>query len=151
MRASRAMIPLVRLALISSLVSLAACGGSTPACDMNPSFSAAPFLTGVMSGSGNLTLSVASAPTSPPQRGCAALQYVITDSSGKPVDGLTLQVTPWMVEMNHGSSLTTSVTAMGQGKYVVTSVDLFMEGDWLLKTDVGGAASDSFAPAFQVN
>jgi hypothetical protein len=145
------MLALARLALICCLSCLAACGGSTPVCDTHPSFSAPPFLSSVKSSSGNLTLSVASAPTSPPQRGCAALQYVITDSSGKPVDGLTLQVVPWMVEMNHGSSLTTSVTAMGQGQYVVTSVDLFMEGDWLLKTDVGGAATDSFAPAFQVN
>jgi hypothetical protein len=134
------------------LLTLAACGGSDSAtCDTSPSFSGAPFLSGIKSSSGNLTLSVRSAPTSPPQRGCGAMQYTVTDSSGNPVDGLTLDVVPFMVQMGHGSSLSTSVSAKGQGVYVVTSVDLFMEGQWQLQTSVSGAATDTFTPSFQVD
>jgi hypothetical protein len=133
-------------------LTLGACGGSDSAtCDTNPSFTGAPFLTGIKSSSGNLTLAMRSAPTSPPQRGCAAIQYTITDSSGNPVDGLTLNVVPFMVQMGHGSSLATSVSAKGQGVYVVTSVDLFMEGQWQLQTQVSGNATDTFTPSFQVD
>jgi hypothetical protein len=147
--------------MILSLLALAACGSSDAAtCDTNPSFSSDAFLTGIKSNSGSLTLSVRSAPTSPPQRGCGALQYAITDSNGNPVDGLTLDVVPWMVDMGHGSSITPIVTAQGQGEYLVTYVDLYMPGKWQLQTsvyadgassDAGSSPSDTFGPSFQVN
>ena len=143
----------VNLAGVSVLAVLAACGsGTPPVCNPDPTFSGPPMMTDVKSASGNLNLALSSDPnTSPLVRDCLAFQYLITDSSGQPVDGLTLQVVPWMVQMQHGTSVQTTVTAKGQGIYVVTSVDLFMEGEWRLQTSVSGAATDSFAPTFQVN
>jgi hypothetical protein len=78
------------------------------------------------------------------------VQYVNTDSNGMPVDGLDLSVQPWMVEMAHGTSLVPTVTAKGQGVYVLTNVDLFMEGNWQLRTGVDGGVSDLFTPTISV-
>jgi hypothetical protein len=146
------------------MAALAACGGSNGVlvpdlpdggdptiCGPGPSFSGAPFMAGIKSSSGTLTLAIKSSPTSPPQRGDGSLEYIITDASGQPVDGLTVTVVPWMVQMGHGSSITPCVLSMGNGVYVVNQVYLFMAGEWQLKTTVSGAATDTFAPTVQVN
>jgi hypothetical protein len=67
------------------------------------------------------------------------------------VDGLSLDVVPWMVDMGHGTSLTPTVAAQGQGIYVVTYVYFSMEGRWRLQTTVSDGGMDSFAPTIQVN
>jgi hypothetical protein len=139
-------------ALISVLSLLAGCGSSAPACNPSPTFSSPPYLTGIKSSSGNLTLSVSLDPAStPPEQRCFGVQYVVTDSSGAPVDGLELTVQPWMVQMGHGSSVVPTVTAKGQGIYVLTSVDLFMAGEWQLRTGVDGGVTDTFSPTIQVD
>jgi hypothetical protein len=107
-------------------------------------------MTGVQSSTSNLTLSINSSPSSPPRRGYGSLEYLITDSSGAPVDGLTLTVIPWMVQMGHPSSINTCVRARGNGVYVVNDVYLIMPGEWMFKTTVSGSQSDSFAPTLQV-
>jgi hypothetical protein len=137
--------------VLALLAPLAACGSSAPVCNPDPTFSGPPLMTGLKSTSGNLNLNVSSDPdTSPLVRNCFAFQYVITDSSGQPVDGLTLSVEPWMVQMSHGSSLTPVVTPMGNGVYQLTSVYLYMEGEWQLQTTISGSA-DTFTPTVQVN
>jgi len=139
-----------RSVLIGCLLS--ACGGSASGtCDTSSSFSGSPFMTGVKSSSGNLTLALSSAPTSPPQRGNGSLEYLITDASGRPVDGLDLTVVPWMVQMGHGTSVSPCVVPKGNGVYQVNGVYLFMAGEWQMQTTVSGAATDSFAPTIQVN
>ena len=118
----------------------------------DPTFSGAPYLTGIKSSSGNLTLSISLDPaTTPPERRCFGVQYVVTDSAGNPVDGLELSVQPWMVQMAHGSSIVPTVTAKGQGIYVLTSVYLYMAGEWQLQTGVDGGATDTFTPTIQVD
>jgi hypothetical protein len=144
---------MLRLTILAVL-SLAACGGAPTdpnACDTNPGFSGAPFMTGIKSTSGNLSLTIKSSPTSPPQRGNGSLEYLITDSSGNPVDGLTVSVLPWMVQMGHGSSITPCVMSEGNGVYVVNNVYLFMAGEWQLRTTVSGPTTDSFSPTVQVD
>jgi hypothetical protein len=135
------------------LAPLAACGSNAPVCNPDPAFSGAPLMTGFKSASGDLTLSLTPDPNSDPlARNCFAFEYVVTDSSGNPVDGLTLQVQPWMVEMGHGSPLTPTVVAKGQGVYVLTNVDLYMPGDWLLQTTVKGSVlDDTFSPKVTVD
>ncbi len=108
-------------------------------------------MTGIQSSSGSLTLSMASSPTSPPQRGTGSLKFVITDAAGAPVDGLTLTVVPWMVQMGHGTSIAPCVVPNGNGEYVVNDVYLFMAGEWQLQTTVSGTATDTFAPTVQVD
>jgi hypothetical protein len=100
--------------------------------------------------SGALNVEVRTSPQ-PPERGTNAIELTVTDASdGKPHDGLTVAVKPWMPAMNHGSSAIPVVTAAGNGKYVVTEVYLFMPGHWELQTSFTGAVTDYVVPAVDI-
>jgi len=78
-------------------------------------------------------------------------ELTITETSGStPVDGLTLQVVPWMPQMRHGTSVTPTVMAEGGGKYLVGNLYLFMPGIWELQTAVSGTKTDTADPQFTV-
>ncbi len=82
------------------------------------------------------------------------MQLVITDETGAPQSGLTLDTTPWMPAMGHGASVTPSVSETSPGTYVVEDVDLFMPGTWELRTTIAdadsGSSTDHVAPSFQI-
>jgi hypothetical protein len=87
----------------------------------------------------------------PPVAGLDGVQYVVTDAAtGAPVDGLMIEMTPWMPAMGHGSSVTPQLTALGNGVYEFTDVSLFMPGEWQLRTKFSGQVVDSATPAFSV-
>jgi hypothetical protein len=87
----------------------------------------------------------------PPVRGTIAVQLTIRSApDGAPLDGLTVRVVPWMPAHNHGSSLVPTVTPEGEGKYLVSNVDLFMPGHWELQTTISGPLTDYVAPSFDV-
>ena len=60
----------------------------------------------------------------------------VADAAGKPVDGATLSVTPFMPDHGHGSSVKPTVTREGGGTYDVTNVYLPMPGLWRLTVTV---------------
>lgn len=137
---------------------LLAVGGTLIACSSAPAsppsldggFPAAAFAT-IDTQEGKLRIEVRSAPEQPPTRGTSTIEFSIVDaSSGKPVDDLTLGVVPWMPVMAHGTSLTPIVSPSGQGKYTVSNVNLFMPGQWELRTLISGKVADRAAPSFQV-
>jgi hypothetical protein len=100
--------------------------------------------------SGALSVEVRSSPD-PPQRGTDTFELTVRDVTSKaPLDNLTLTVTPYMPAHLHGTSLVPLVTAEGQGKYLVTRVDLFMPGHWELQTVLSGAVMDHVVPAFDI-
>ena len=79
----------------------------------------------------------------PPAKGNNTWQLSITDPSGAPVDGATIDVKPFMPEHGHGTSVTPTVTAAGGGKYTVTPLYLFMPGLWQVTiTATKGSTSD---------
>jgi hypothetical protein len=126
-------------------VALAACGGGG-----GPPLSfPATALQTLASGSGSLQIEVRTSPQ-PPVRGVDAAQYTVTDAQHAPVLHLGLQVTPWMPDMGHGSSIVPTVEEQGNGVYVLTDVDLAMPGAWQLRTTFTGSVSDSVAPQFQI-
>jgi hypothetical protein len=85
-----------------------------------------------------------------PDRGVHVMELIFTQvADGTPVDGLTLDIVPWMPAMGHGTSLTPEVTALGSGVYEVEDLDLFMAGTWQLRTTFGTPA-DAAAPALQI-
>lgn len=109
-----------------------------------------PPVSTVASQSGALTVAVRLS-QQPPYAGDLDAELAITETSGNtPVDGLTLQVVPWMPQMGHGTSVTPTVTPEGGGKYLVSNLYLFMAGTWELKTTLSGAATDSVDPQFDV-
>jgi hypothetical protein len=111
-------------------------------------FPAAPLDT-ITTDSGAMRVEVRTSPQ-PPTRGGIDAELTITDTtSGKPLDGLILEIRPWMPVMNHGAIMAT-VTPEGGGKYLVTEVDLYMAGLWELRTTISGSANDHVAPQFQI-
>ncbi len=96
-----------------------------------------------------MSVEVRSSPQ-PPTRGGVDVEMTVTNiASGKPQDGLDFLVQPWMPAMNHGA-ITPTVTPEGNGKYLITEIDLFMAGRWELRTTFSGPVSDYVAPIFTI-
>ena len=77
----------------------------------------------------------------PPTRGNQNVELTITDpATGKPLAGLTLHVVPWMPVMDHGTSVAPSVAETTPGTYLISNVDLFMPGQWALRTNISGVS-----------
>ena len=135
-------------ALLAAALLSAACSSAAPAPSGPASFPSEAYTT-VTSDSGALVFALRTSPQ-PPSLGTNAIQLSITKASdGSPVDGLTLDVEPWMPSMGHGTS-TPTVTAQGGGVYLVTEVYLYMQGVWALRTTVSGAMSDHAAPQLEI-
>lgn len=81
----------------------------------------------------------------PPPRGTFDVELRVADPSGAPVDGLSLDVVPWMPAMGHGSSIVPNVTAQGGGRYTIGNVSMVMPGDWELRTNITGRLTDHVA------
>jgi hypothetical protein len=112
-------------------------------------FSADAYLT-TTGDAGALSVQVRTSPQ-PPQRGTIGVELTVTNvADGTPRDGLTVGVVPWMPADNHGAPTAPAVTAEGEGKYLLTGVDLFMPGHWELRTTFSGPVMDQAVPAFDV-
>jgi hypothetical protein len=152
MRAAVRRVAGIALALLGA----AACGNSSTspgasACSASTSFPASS-LASIAGTSGALHVELRSAPSQPLISGLDCVELVVTDTStGAPVDGLTVTMTPWMPAMGHGADVTPQVTPLGEGRYVFTDVALFMAGEWELRTQFTGAMTDSVDPTFNVN
>ena len=126
---------------------LVACAGCSSGTGTTADFPAAAFST-TMTESAAMRVELRTSPQ-PPTRGGIDAELTITDAAtGAPRDGLTLQVQPWMPAMNHGA-IKATVTPEGNGKYLVTEIDLFMAGLWELQTTISGPVTDHVAPQFQ--
>jgi hypothetical protein len=92
---------------------------------------------------GGLTIVVRASP-SPVVRGVDSFELTVKDGA-QPIEGLALEVEPWMASHNHGASVVPEVSALGQGKYLVKNVSLFMPGRWELRTHLTAAKIDDHA------
>jgi hypothetical protein len=132
-----------------ALVLLPACSsGGTPGGPVTFPDTPLSILTSDL---GKLHLEVRTAPVQPPSRGLCTVELTVTDAAtGAPADGLSLTVVPWMPAHGHGSSVQPTVTPLGQGRYVIGDVSLFMAGYWQLRTTFSNGVDDSAQPAFDV-
>lgn len=120
------------------LAALAACGTAP-----TPVGFPAQALQTLPSKTQQLSVAVRTAPE-PPTRGDQSVEYTITDvGTGKLLSGLSLSVVPWMPVMQHGTSVVPTVTEADSGTYVIANVDLFMAGEWALRTTITGQESDA--------
>lgn len=92
---------------------------------------------------GGRTIAVRASP-SPPVRGVDSFELTVKNGD-QPIDGLAIDVEPWMASHNHGASVVPEVTALGSGKYLVKNVSLFMPGRWELRTHLTTAKIDDHA------
>ncbi len=134
------------LAPLSALVlALAACSGAHTASD------AGIGATSLTSESGALHIEVTSAPNDSPSRGSNRIYFdVSAEDGGEPVEGLAMQMVPFMPAMGHGSGSEPSSSDVGSGRYEFDDVLLTMPGVWELRTTIDGAQSDYVAPRFDV-
>jgi hypothetical protein len=144
-------------ALAASLLALTACGSSQPAssaggtCSAATTFPSSALATATSDG-GRLQVAIRGAPYQPLVAGVDCLELDVSDAStGAPVDGLSITMTPWMPAMGHGADTTPVVSPLGQGHYVVTEVSLFMPGEWELRTQFSGTVQDSVEPTLNVD
>src|SRR6185295_7599560 len=78
----------------------------------------------------SLTLELMTADPAPPARGTNSWNVRLTDGSGAPISGVALEVTPFMPDHGHGTSVVPTVTAGDDGTYAIQGLYLFMPGVW---------------------
>ena len=115
---------------------LLACGATPPA-----ELGDAPLET-VTTDAGRAQVALWASP-SPLVRGSSTIRLVVTDATNKPLDGVTIDVVPWMPAMGHGSSTVPVVSALGNGGYLVSEVVLVMPGTWELRMQLSGSVQDT--------
>jgi YtkA-like protein len=86
-----------------------------------------------MTDSGLYRLTASSDPN-PPVRGANRVTCEVVDLNGAAVDGLQLEVVPFMPSHGHGTSVEPTITALGQGRYQIDHVLFYMPGHWELRT-----------------
>lgn len=133
-----------------SIVFAVGCASSSPPQSNEPPIFPADPLTTVAGTQSATTIEVRTAPTQPPTRGVVDVELRVHDHDGKPVDGLVLQVVPWMNAHGHGASTTPTIVDEGSGRYRVRGVDLFMPGEWSLPVDLSGAVHDRIDATVEV-
>jgi hypothetical protein len=124
-----------------------ACGEETPV-DVVPVFEGTPSQV-VTTDSGQLRVAVRYWPQ-PQVVGLNAVELAMTDSAGQPVDGLTIDVFPWMPAHGHGASVQPTITSDRAGVFVASPLQLFMPGAWELRLTIGGAVSDTGTASLHV-
>ena len=114
---------------------------SVNAPEVPDSFPPAPLMT-LDSDTGGLHIELRSAPE-PLVRGQNVGQISVTDPSGRPVDGLTLALLPWMPSHGHGTSVQPAITSSDAGVFIVNPLYLFMAGQWELRMTFEGGVHDT--------
>jgi hypothetical protein len=137
-----------RAAFVGAAALAIACVDCSSGSAATATFPETAFIT-TMSDSGAIQVELRTSPQ-PPTRGTIDAQFVVTGvADGMPIDGLALSILPWMPAMNHGA-IHPTITPQGEGKYLITELDLYMPGHWQLRTTISGPVTDSVAPAFDI-
>jgi hypothetical protein len=145
MRAPRSISRVILHAALASAACACASAGDAGAGDFGPD----PLVVAT-SDAARLSIEVRTAPDQPPSHGAIRAEYRVRDAMGAAVDGLAIEVVPFMVAMGHGASVAPTVSARGEGRYVVESLDLFMAGRWELRTTFTGRIEDRATIAIDV-
>jgi hypothetical protein len=134
----------------TAVAALAAVLALSTACSSPSSSSLSnQFPVTVTSDSGLLRVELTASPA--PVVGTDEIEMSVTKlEDGTPLDGMTVAIVPWMPSMDHGTSVTPTVTPEGGGKYLVSDLYLFMAGTWELKISFSGPMSDHAEPTFQL-
>jgi hypothetical protein len=105
----------------------------------------------IVSESGALLITATSGSNETLQRGTNELELTVERTSDHArADGLELSMTPFMPAMGHGSATQPTVSALGEGQYRFTSLELSMPGLWELRTTIAGPFQDSVVLRLEV-
>lgn len=119
-------------------------GGSGGACASDTRKDT--FTAGIAKQGAGVSVKILEATPAPPAKGTNVMTLQILDAAGKPLDGASVQVSPFMPDHGHGSAVTPVITPAGSdGRYAVDKVYLAMAGLWTLTvrvTPAGGAPNE---------
>jgi hypothetical protein len=88
-------------------------------------------------GEGTVRIRLIQSEPAPPVKGDNRWTVDVVDMTGAPLDGLTIEVDPFMPDHQHGTPVKALVTPTGApGRYQVTPVNLFMAGLWQITIDM---------------
>jgi hypothetical protein len=118
--------------------------GPTVTCQQDPRVDTYVANLTKASASGQLKVTLVSSDPAPPLRGTNTWSVKVADGSGNPVANANLTVTPFMPDHNHGTSVSPSATAKGDGTYEISSLFLFMPGVWKVTIANGSESVDFF-------
>lgn len=126
-------ITFLSLALTSSLVACSGDDGGTgnEGVDCDNETRADTYTAGMSKlGDNSIEFVLVEATPTPPAKGDNDWTVQVLDAAA-PMDGLTLDITPFMPDHGHGTPVIAEATATGEsGTYEVTPVNLWMPGLW---------------------
>lgn len=105
------------------------------------SFPERPLLV-TSSDAAQAAIEVRTAPEQPPPRGLSKVELTLLDEQAQPLSDVTIDVVTWMPAMGHGARTDPSVTPLGEGRYLLDDVELYMPGRWELRLDFSGSIDD---------
>ena len=134
---------------LGALCLLASCGAGQPPDAGPPDFSGRALDT-VESTGRHYSVEVRTWPQ-PPRKGLGWAEFRVSDASGAPAAGLSLDVQPWMPAHAHGTTVRPTVADSGTGIYTIGNLLFFMAGHWELRTTIGPDFNDVAVASFDVN
>ncbi len=102
-------------------------------------------------GKGGLKTKLLAAEPAPPAKGDNSWTLQVLDAASAPLDGVSIDVKPFMPDHGHPAPITPTVKAQGSdGSYLIESINLAMPGLWevTLDLDDGAGTTDSVVYAF---
>lgn len=94
------------------------------------------FMPGLEKVDGALHVKILEGTPSVPVKGNNTWTVELRDGAGAVVDGATVSATPFMPDHNHGTSVVPTITALGEGRYTISPLYLFMAGVWRITLQV---------------
>ncbi len=108
-------------------------GGDTKTDSQCDAYSAGLTKTG---DAGLISVVLESSSPAPPARANNDWMIQVLDANGAPISDATVNVTPYMPQHGHGTSVKAVITPMGNGEYELNPVNFVMAGVWEITIDV---------------
>ncbi|MBX3192704.1 MAG: FixH family protein [Labilithrix sp.] len=118
-------------------------GGRQTACEKDTRKDI--YVAGLSKQNAGLSVKLVESTPAPPAKLTNAMTFQVLDGAGKPLDGATVSVVPFMPDHGHGSQVAPVVTPKGNGTYEVANIYLAMAGLWRITVSVqtpGGAPQE---------
>ncbi len=84
-------------------------------------------------GEAGFTVELVSSAPSPLAKGDHDWEFQITAPAGESATGLELRAAPFMPDHGHGTPRIAEPTELGEGRYTIAPINLFMAGYWIVK------------------
>lgn len=148
-----------RIVVPAFLVILAsACGDEggedqTPVASCDTETRAEPYVANLeKTGASGMKIVLVSSTPTPPSKGNNDWTIRVLDSSGNPLDGLTIDVLPFMPDHGHDSVIFPTIRPVtdSPGEYLLQPVRLWMPGYWEVTVSVDDQAGSTDSVKFKL-